>query len=153
MSVVQSERIGWLAGCWDLVAITFTGADGSLQTPWGPDPIGVLLVTTSGALSAHGGRRDRRPFAGEYPTPDEKQQAYDDYFSYFARIVRIDEEAGTLVSAVDGATDPGWVGTEQLRFLDIEGHDGIVLRTAPLALGGVEVVGRMTWRRRGGEVT
>jgi len=148
---MENERIRWLAGCWDLVECTFTAADGTVQAPWGTAPVGVLLVTPSGELSAHLGRRDRAPFAGEYPTPGEKQQAYDDSFSYFARIVRVDDEAGTFVSAVDGSTNPDWIGGEQLRYLDIEGDDSIVLRTPPLALAGSDVVGRMVWRRRGEE--
>jgi hypothetical protein len=148
VSVVEDERIRWLAGCWDLVECTFTAADGTVRTPWGDAPVGVLLVTPAGDLSAHGGRADRAPFEGDHATPAEKQQAYDDYFSYFARIVRVDDDAGTIVSAVEGATDPGWIGTEQLRYLDIIDDDRIVLRTPPLALAGSEVVGRMLWRRR-----
>jgi hypothetical protein len=148
--VTENERIGWLAGCWDLVEVTFTSADGTLRTPWGPAPTGILLVTSSGEFSAHGGRADREHFADEYPTPAEKQKAYDDYFSYFARIVRVDDERGTILLAVDGATDPDWIGSEQLRYLDIEDDDTIALRTDPLALGGAEVVGRMAWKRRRG---
>jgi len=145
---VEHERFRWLAGCWDLVQCTFTADDGTLCTPWGASPIGVLMVTPSGELSAHGGRRDRAPHAGEFPTPAEMQQAYEDYFSYFGRIVRVDDEAGTMVTTVDGATDPGWIGSEQLRYLDVEDDDHIVLRTPPLALAGSEVVGRMAWTRR-----
>jgi len=145
-----NKRIRWLAGCWDLVECTFTAADGTVRAPWGAAPIGVLLVTPSGELSAHGGRRARAPFAGGHPTSGEKQQAYDDYFSYYGRIVRVDDEAGTMVTAVDGATNPDWIGGEQLRYLDIEGDDTIVLRTPLLALAGSDVVGRMAWRRRGG---
>ena len=146
--MTQNERIHWLAGCWDLVEGTFTAGDGTVRTPWGASPIGVLIVTPSGELSAHGGRSDRALFAREHPTPDEKQRVYDDYVSYFGRIVRVDDEAGTMVTAVDGATDPGWIGGEQVRYLEIEDHDHIVLRTPPLALAGSEVVGRMAWTRR-----
>ena len=146
--MMQNERIRWLAGCWDLVVCTFTGGDGTARTPWGAAPVGVLIVTPSGELSAHGGRSYRARFAGEHPTLEEKQRAYDDYFSYFGRIVRVDDKAGTMVTAVDGATDPGWIGSEQVRYLDIEDHDHIVLRTPPLALAGSEVVGRMAWTRR-----
>jgi len=146
---MENDRIRRLAGCWDLVEGTFTAADGTVRTPWGAAPSGVLLVTPSGELSAHGGRRDRAPFAGEHPTPGEKQQAYDDYFSYYGRVVRVDDEAGTFVTAVDGATNPGWIGGQQLRYLDIEDDDHIVLRTPPLALAGSIVVGRFAWRRRG----
>jgi hypothetical protein len=145
---VNHPRIDWLAGCWDLAESTFTAHDGTVTTPWGVDPSGVLIVTSCGELSAHGGRRGRAPFAAENPTPDEKQQAYDDYFSYFARIVSVDDEAGTILNAIDGSTNPGWIGTEQLRYLDIIDDDHIVLRTPPLALGGYTVVARMLWRRR-----
>jgi hypothetical protein len=149
VNAVENERVRWLAGCWDLVECTFTAADGTARAPWGAAPIGALLVTPSGDLSAHGGRDDRAPLAGDQPTPDEKQQAYDDYFSYYGRVVRVDEEAGTMVTTVDGATNPDWIGGEQLRYLDIEDDDHIVLRTPPLALAGSVVVGRMAWRRRG----
>lgn len=148
MKMTQSERIRWLAGCWDLVDCTFRAADGTLRTPWGAAPAGVLIVTPSGELSAHGGRSDRVPFAGEYPTPDEKQKVFDDFGSYFGRIVRVDDEAGTIAIAVDGATDPGWIGSEQLRYLDVEDDDHIVLRTPLLVLAGSEVIGRMAWTRR-----
>ena len=148
VKMTQDERIRWLAGCWDLVECTFTAADGTLRTPWGAAPVGVLIVTLSGELSAHGGRSGRAPFVGENPTPDEKRQVFDDYVSYFGRIVRVDDEAGTMVTAVDGATDPGWIGSEQLRHLDVEDDDHIVLRTPLLVLAGSEVVGRMAWTRR-----
>jgi hypothetical protein len=146
--MTESERITWLAGCWDLVESTFTAGDGAVLAPWGAAPIGVLLVTRAGDLSAHGGRRDRAVFAGEQPTPDEKQRVYDDYFSYHGRIVSIDDQAGRLVTMVEGATDPAWIGSEQLRYLDIEDDDSIVLRTPPLVMAGSVVVGRFAWRRR-----
>jgi len=145
------DRIRWLAGCWDLVEGTFTAADGTVRAPWGAAPTGVLLVTPSGELSAHGGRTSRALFAGDQPTSAEKQQVYDDYVSYHGRIVRVDVAEGTMVSAVDGATNPDWIGGEQLRYLDIEDDDHIVLRTPPLALAGSAVIGRFAWRRRGGD--
>lgn len=147
---MESDRVSWLAGCWDLLQVTFTAADGSVRTPWGASPTGVLIVTPSGALSAHGGRSDRKRLSGDGPTAEEKQRAYDDYFSYFARIVAVDEAAGTILSAVDGATDPDWIGSRQLRYLDILDDDHMTLRTPPIALAGSEVVGRMVWQRRAG---
>ena len=63
-------------------------------------------------------------------------------------MVHVDDEAGTIVTAVDGATDPGWIGSEQLRYLDVEDDDRIVLRTPLLFLAGAELIGRMAWTRR-----
>jgi hypothetical protein len=148
VNAVENERIRRLAGCWDLVDCAFGTGDGTAQAPWGAAPLSVLLVNPTGEISAHGGRRDRVPFGGEHPTPGEKQQACDDHVSYYGRIERDDGGEGPFVIAVDGATDPGWIGGEQRRHLDTEDDDHIVLRTPPLALGGGEVVGRRAWRRR-----
>lgn len=150
VNAVEHERIRWMAGCWDLTECTFTAADGTVMTPWGAAPTGVLLVTPQGDFSAHGGRSDRQPLAGDIATPAEKQAAYDDYFSYYARIVAVDESASTIVNAVDGATDPDWIGSQQVRYLDTEDDDHMVLRTPPLMLAGNKVIGRMAWKRRSG---
>ena len=152
-AIDRLERVRWLAGCWDLVECTFTATNGIVRTPWGASPRGVLVVTPSGGWSAHGGRAHRAPLASEQATPEEKQRAFDEYFSYFGRIVRVDDGEGIIVTAVDGATDPNWIGTEQLRYLDACDDDTIVLRTPPLALAGSQVIGRMAWRRRHGGAT
>lgn len=77
MSALEHERISWLAGWWDLVESTHTATDGSVLTPWGAAPLGVLVVTPAGDLSAHGGRSARAFSAGDHPTPEEKRQAYE----------------------------------------------------------------------------
>src|SRR5262245_9859597 len=143
-----AKQLGFLKGSWDLVEATFTAADGSVRKPWGPAPVGIGLFTDSGDFSAHVMRADRDRFVSEHPTPEEKQRAYDDYSSYFGRILRFDETEGTMISLVGGASNPNWTGGEQIRYLDIEDQDHIVFRTPPLALAGTELVGRLRWQRR-----
>ncbi len=142
------ELIQKLAGCWDLVEAHFMRPDGTKTEPWGPLPTGMFIVTQKGEFSAHVTRTRRNRFASEQPTPEEKQRAYDDCLSYFGQIIRFDAETGTFTSRVIGATNANWVGGEQLRYFDIRDDDHIVLRTPPLALAGVELVGTLVWTRR-----
>ena len=108
----------------------------------------MALINESGDFSAHVMRAHRDRFASDHPTSVEKQQAYDDYFSYFGRILGIDEAEGTMISRVDGAINPNWTGGTQVRYLDIEDQDHIVFRTSPLTFGGTKLVGRLRWQRR-----
>jgi hypothetical protein len=145
---MSHKRLGFLKGSWDLLEATFTASDGSVHMPWGPSPIGIGLITESGDFSAHVMRAHRDRFASEDPTPTEKQRVYDDYFSYFGRILRFDDVEGTMISQVGGASNPNWTGGEQVRYLDIEDQDHIVFRTPPLAFAGTKLVGRLRWQRR-----
>jgi len=145
---MSNERLRFLNGSWDLLEATFTAPDGSIQMPWGPSPIGIALIAESGDFSAHLMRAERGRFGADHPTPAEKQKAYDDYFSYFGRILRFEDAGATVITRVQGASDPNWIGSEQVRYLDIEDQDHIVLRTPPLSLGGTKVVGRLRWHRR-----
>jgi len=143
----MSHQLKFFVGAWDLLEATATAPDGSAFLPWGESPVGTFLVLESGDGSAQVMRRHRSPFASELPTPAEKQQVYDEYFSYFGR-VRADEAEGTIISEVEGAMNPNWIGGEQLRYVDVEDEDHIVLRTPPLPMAGKTFVGRLRWQRR-----
>jgi Lipocalin-like domain len=59
----------------------------------------------------------------------------------------VDDE--TFVTRVDGAWDPGWIGTEQVRYHAFDGET-LSLRTAPIqhpAFPGREVIGYVDWQR------
>jgi hypothetical protein len=44
--------------------------------------------------------------------------------------------------------NPNWIGSEQLRHVEVEDEDHIVLRTPPLPIAGQLLVGRLRWQRR-----
>src|SRR5512135_2488133 len=143
----MSHDLGFFVGAWSLLEATFTAPDGSTFLPWGEAPVGTLLVVESGDSSAQIMRRHRSPFASDPPTPAEKQQVYDEYFSYFGRL-RANDREGTIIIKVEGAMNPHWIGGEQLRYVDVEDDDHLVLRTPPLPIAGRPFVGRLRWQRR-----
>jgi hypothetical protein len=55
----------------------------------------------------------------------------------------------TFVTQVDGAWDPSWVGTDQVRHFAFDGRT-LSVRTAPLdhpSFPGEEVIGYVDWER------
>jgi hypothetical protein len=148
---MYNERLGFLTGSWQLLEAKFVTPDGSTHMLWGPSPVGLAIFAPSGDFAAHVMRAGRGRFEGDRPTAAEKQQAYDDYFSYFGHILRFDAAGHTMVSRVWGASNPNWIGGDQIRYLDIETHDHIVFRTPPLAYAGTTVTGELRWQRRGAD--
>jgi hypothetical protein len=56
----------------------------------------------------------------------------------------------SFVTQVDGAWDPSWVGTEQVRHFAFDGHT-LSVRTPPLdhpSFPGEEVIGYVDWERK-----
>jgi hypothetical protein len=143
----MSHKLPFFVGAWSLLDTTFTASDGSTLLPWGEAPVGTLLVLESGDSAAQIMRRQRSLFASDAPTPAEKQRVYDEYFSYFGRL-RADEAEGTIINQVEGAMNPNWIGGEQVRYVEVEDEDHIVLRTPPLPMAGQTFVGRLRWQRR-----
>jgi hypothetical protein len=142
------DRVAFLVGAWDLTEATIAGSDGSAPEPWGPSPVGVLVFAADGTFAVQAMRRERATFEGAEPSGEEKQRAYDDYFSYFGRRERFEDGTESMISRVEGALNPNMVGGEQVRYLEIEDDDHIVLRTPPRTRGGSQFVGTFRWRRR-----
>ena len=58
-------------------------------------------------------------------------------------------DGDTFAVQVDGAWDPSWVGTEQVRYLTFDGHT-LSIRTAPIdhpSFPGEAVIGYVEWER------
>ena len=135
-----------MLGVWELVEAKFETSDGNVIEPYGPKPLGLGILTEDGHLSGQLMRAGRSKFAGEMPTPEEKQKAYDDYLAYYGRF-SIDEEKGIMTTVVEGATNANWVGTKQVRYYEFEGDNFVILRTPPLKRSGLELVGTLAWKR------
>jgi hypothetical protein len=109
-----------LVGVWELVEAKFETSDGSVIEPYGPSPLGLGIITENGYLSAQIMRAERTKFAGNMPTQEEKQKAYDDYLSYYGHF-SIDEEKGIMTTLVEGATNANWVGDKQVLYYEFKG--------------------------------
>lgn len=119
MTVIQTSQ---LIGTWKLIAATATSAAGApIEQPYGPTPMGRLVLTAEGRMMAV--LCDGRP-----SVPDGKKRAYSSYCGNF----RVEDN--TLITIVDAAAIVERVGSQQRRKLTLRG-DKLVLAPPPRADG------------------
>jgi hypothetical protein len=109
-----------VVGVWRLVRIRSWGDAGQvLPTAEGDEVVGVASFTASGRMTANVVR------LGDYAGP--RFVAY--HGSYMV-------DGATLTTRVEAATNPSWVGSDQVRETRFESTDRMFLRTPPRDYGG-----------------
>ena len=124
-----------IVGTWRLVEATATNAEGiALAPPYGPSPMGILVITANGRIMAtacDGG--------AELPAGQVKRA-----FSSYCGSYSFDGE--TLVIRVDAAVPAELMAEEQRRYVSFEG-DRLVLRPSPQPAAGRVGHRRLVWER------
>jgi hypothetical protein len=139
-----------LIGAWKLVSYIETPVDGGAPyAPFGAAPIGIILYTPDGYMSAQLSHAGRAPFAsGDWfkGTPEEYEAEATTYIAYSGAFV-CDEEKRTLTHSMFVSLFPNWIGNTQPRIVRIDG-DMLYLSTAsPIPSGGKLVNSQLAWRR------
>lgn len=113
-----------LVGAWQLESwsIGYEGRD-DFSSPFGEDPLGLLVYTADGWMSASINRRERARLpedASPRKVPDaQRASAYSSYFHYAGRYRVIN---GSVVHYVTQSLNPNFPGTEQLRHAELDGQ-------------------------------
>ena len=132
-----------LVGAWRLVSGYFVAQDtGDRRDIFGAEPFGRAVFDPNGRMLV------LITPAGRSPAESTSEMAalYKSMAAYTGRW-SIDGEK--FVTKVDGAWDPSWVGTEQVRYYTFDGET-LSLRTAPIehpAFAGQMVIGYLDWQR------
>jgi Lipocalin-like domain len=132
-----------LVGTWRLKSAYFVAqGTGERLDVLGADPFGYAVFEPGGRMISilTADVRARAAAAADMATLFKSMVAYTGRWS-------IDGEK--FVTQVDGAWDPSWVGTEQVRHFEYDGH-ALSVRTAPLShpsFPGEEVIGYVDWER------
>jgi hypothetical protein len=141
-----------LIGAWRLVDVVEEPLDGSSpRRPMGEKPVGLILYTPDGYMSAqimHGDRTATVSSDWSDLTPEEYQQEAMTYFAYSGPF-HVDEEQGTLTHSMLVSLFPGWVGQTQPRVVQMEGDDLVLSSAAPSLSGGRLAMTHLRWRRAG----
>ena len=123
-------------------------SDGAVDEPLGPGPLGIIMYTADGYMSAQLMRRDRPPYDRAVTgggTPGQMATAASGYLCYSGPFT-IDEAAGVVSHHVEVSLLPNWVGGTQVRHGRLE--DGaLVLRAEVTSRSGASTAHVLTWRR------
>jgi hypothetical protein len=109
-----------LVGTWRLLSMTYKDQiTGKEEDLWGKGPIGFLTYTPNGRMSAVIAARSRKitaPSADQAST-DEQAMLYRSFVAYAGTYSLT--EAG-VVHHVEVASDPTWIGKDQIRYVKYE---------------------------------
>ena len=120
----ESEIRSQIVGTWKLVSAEETLKDGTTRPfpSFGPHGKGFLIYQPDGYMCAQLVNPDRAKWAdASHPTLEEKTAAADGSFAYCGRY-EIDVKNRQLVHLPEVASDPGYVGTRQIRPYHLEGR-------------------------------
>jgi hypothetical protein len=139
-----------LIGAWKLVSYEERPVDGSSSFyPMSEHPMGIIMYTPDGYMSAQLMHPDRSNFAsGDWfdGTDAEYKQETATYIAYSGPF-HVDEEKQTLTHSMFVSLFPNWTGQTQPRVAKIEG-DLLRLNTAaPIVSSGKKVNSYLTWKR------
>jgi hypothetical protein len=119
-----------LLGSWHLTEWKTVMDDGRVLHPYGADATGLLVYAQDGGMSACIARPNRPRWTTGNPrsAPEgERLAAFDSYFHYAGRW-RLEDRGGVpfVIHSVTHALNPDFVGSEQVRQVDLQG-DRLVL--------------------------
>jgi hypothetical protein len=112
-----------IVGTWKLVSMEETMKDGTTRPfpSFGPHAKGFLMYQREGYMCAEIVNSDRPKWANPtHATPQEKLAAADGAFGYCGRY-EIDVNRRQIVHLPEVATDPGYMGSRQVRPYRFEG--------------------------------
>src|SRR5258707_8447303 len=114
---IRERLVGW---CWRLVRFTVTADGGETDHPLGNNPLGTILYTLDGYMSAQ--------LASPGPYPDDQKP--DAYYIAYSGPYDVDEPGGTVAHQVQVSVIPGWRGTTQIRQVQFPEPGTLVLSAA-----------------------
>jgi hypothetical protein len=136
-----------LVGTWRLVSYEAGGVDDDeIVRPFGEQPIGLIMYSADGYMSAQIARPDRPLFDAdrfEAGQPEELAEAARNYLAY-AGPFRV-PDGTTVVHEVMLSLFPNWMGGAQLRVAQLDGKVLQLALVTPVQIWGKLRTGVLTW--------
>lgn len=131
-------------GAWELASYAIEDNPGNVTTyPLGRHPVGLIMYTEDGYMSAQLMRQDRS--AVDLPEPAAESPFATGYLAYSGPF-RVDEATGTLHHQVTVSLFPDWLGSTQLRCSRLEG-DILTLSGTNTFPNGATSTHTLLWKR------
>jgi hypothetical protein len=128
-------------GAWQLLSQVALDADGQQTDARGPHPVGLLIYQPNGWMSVQLMRRERRSGL----SLNAIHTAMSEYLGYFGTYV-VNPASETVTHFVIGASFPGYINTQQVRFYRFEDDGDRLILAAEATLPG-QTQRILTWKR------
>ncbi len=139
-----------LVGAWALSSFVERDIETGVENrPFGERPLGLILYTPDGYMSAQLQRPDRHAFAdGDVlrATSEEYAAAGSSYVAYSGRFY-VDEARRSLSHEMTVSFFPNWLGQRQVRLVEVDGKRLQLSTDGPQRFNGVLKTATLTWRR------
>jgi hypothetical protein len=136
-----------ILGTWRLASYTAERV-GELSNPLGQDPVGIIMYTADGYMSAQLMRRDRPAYDKAITgggTTEQMAAAAGGYLCYTGPYT-LDEAADVLRHHVEVSLLPNWIGGVQVRNAQLD-SDMLTLSAEITSRKGVSSVHVLVWQR------
>jgi hypothetical protein len=133
-----------IIGTWRLLAYRIQRPDGSSYEPFGPTPLGLLVYTANGQVSAQLCHPDRPRFERGRGTPEETRATFDRYIAYFGTY-SLSPDGRAVTHHPIASLQPWRDGVDQLRPLRLRGSR--LTLEADLTIAGVPHSAILEWER------
>lgn len=156
-SQISSPKVGdkgslrdQLIGGWLVESFIETDVEQGLESyPFGRSPLGSIIYTRTGLMSAQLQAEDRSPFKsgdvfGGYP--EEYVAAGRSYLAYSGEYV-VDEATSRVFHDVRVSFFPNWIGMRQVRVIDFDGDRLRFSFEKPIRSNGALKTSTVTWKR------
>jgi hypothetical protein len=128
-----------LIGGWRLARYSVTaGEGGETDHPLGNNPLGTILYTPDGYMSAQ----------LAMPGADEADRDPDGYYVAYSGPYEVDEQTRTVFHHVQVSVIPSWLGTTLIRRVQFREPGTLVLSEEPRPHDGVMTTTTITWSRQ-----
>ncbi|WP_119067379.1 lipocalin-like domain-containing protein [Rubrobacter indicoceani] len=104
-------------GAWNLRSMRRFGADGEVSQPYGQNPVGIIMYTPDGYMSANIMRSGRPGFPSDAygsASPEEQGEALRSYLAYAGPFEVASETK--VIHHVTTSLIPNWTGGDQTRY-------------------------------------
>lgn len=129
LAAARAAEQNAIVGVWKLTSYERKMLDtGKVERTLGENPVGYLIYTAGGHMSAVAFGADRKTAAANAPTAAEALAWFQTTIAGYAGTYRV--RGNDVVHHVEAAWTPAWVGTDQLRHFKIDGHQ-LTIETAP----------------------
>ena len=139
-----------LIGAWVLISCVERDIETGVESfPLGERPLGLILYTPDGYMSAQLQCSERPSFAdGDLlrATPEEYAAAGRSYVAYSGRFF-VDEGQRSLSHEMAVSFFPNWFGQRHVRLVELSGERLELSTPGPQRLNGALKTATITWRR------